>query len=58
MPLVKKCQVEKPANTNQVGDDFRWQPATIDNPVLFVCAQVFYLSLSSDFEFSLWYTGM
>ena len=28
------------ANTNQVGGDFRWQPATFDNPGL----RLFYLT--------------
>ena len=34
MPSVKKCQAKKLADTNQVGSDFRQQPATFDNPVI------------------------
>jgi len=34
MPSLKKCQAEKLADTNQVGGDFCWQPATFDNPVM------------------------
>ena len=33
MPSIKKCQAELPAIRNQVGGDFRQQPATFDNPV-------------------------
>ena len=33
MPSIKKCQAEKPVDTNQVGGDFRQQPATFDNPI-------------------------
>jgi len=32
MPFVKKCQTEQPVDINQIGGDFRWQPATFDNP--------------------------
>ena len=32
MPSIKKCQAEQLADTNWVGGDFRWQPATFDNP--------------------------
>ena len=31
-PSVKKCQAVYPADTNQIGGDFRRQPATLDNP--------------------------
>ena len=31
-PSIKKCQAEKKADTNQVGTDFYWKPATFDNP--------------------------
>ena len=31
-PSIKKRQAEYPANTNQIGSDFHWQPATFDNP--------------------------
>ena len=34
MPSIKKCQAEKPGDTNQVGGDFRQQPATVDNPIM------------------------
>ena len=33
MPSVKKCETEWPADTNQVGGDFCWQPATFDHSV-------------------------
>ena len=33
MPSVKKCQTEWPADTDQVGGDFRRQPAFFDNLV-------------------------
>ena len=29
---VKKCQAEYLADTNQVGGNTHWQPATFDNP--------------------------
>ena len=34
MPSIKKCQAEKLVDTNQVGGDFRQQPATFDNPIM------------------------
>ena len=34
MPSIKKCQAEKQVDTNQVGGDFRQQPATFDNPIM------------------------
>ena len=33
MPSVKKCETEWPADTNQVGGDFCWQPATFYHSV-------------------------
>ena len=33
-PSVRKCQAEYPADTKQVGGDFRRQPATFDNPAM------------------------
>ena len=32
--IHKEIQAEKPVDTNQVGGDFRQQPATFDNPIM------------------------
>ena len=42
MPSVKKCQAEQPVDTNQVGGDFRQQPATFDNPAVQIIILIYY----------------